>query len=211
MEIYSFDRLDSTQKYLVEEIEQGRLSAPIIVVTKEQDSGMGSRDNSWSASIGDLLFSFSIEISSLPDDLPLGSTSIYFAYLMKRVLLPYNSSVWLKWPNDIYLGDHKIGGVITKKIENVIVCGIGVNLQKSKNGFKSLNSDVSIDILLDAYIVELKLKDTWKQIFSEYQIEFELSRSFSVHIGSYQKNLKNALLCGDGSLIIEGKRVYSLR
>ncbi|SFV61557.1 Biotin-protein ligase [hydrothermal vent metagenome] len=211
MEIYSFDRLASTQKYLTEEIEQGRLSAPVMVVAKEQDGGIGSRDNSWSASIGDLLFSFAIDISSLPDDLPLGSMSIYFSYLMKRVLISYSSGVWLKWPNDIYLGDHKIGGVITKKIDNVIVCGIGVNLQKSKDGFKSLNSDVSIDLLLEDYIKELELKQTWKQIFSEYQIEFELSRKFSVHIGNYHKNLKDALLCGDGSLIIEGKRVYSLR
>jgi len=211
LEIYSFDRLASTQKYLTEEIEQGRLSAPVMVVAKEQDGGIGSRDNSWSASIGDLLFSFAIDISSLPDDLPLGSMSIYFSYLMKRVLISYSSGVWLKWPNDIYLGDHKIGGVITKKIDNVIVCGIGVNLQKSKDGFKSLNSDVSIDLLLEDYIKELELKQTWKQIFSEYQIEFELSRKFSVHIGNYHKNLKDALLCGDGSLIIEGKRVYSLR
>lgn len=211
MEILSFDKLDSTQRYLIEEIEQGRCSPPLVVVTREQSSGMGSRENSWSASVGDLLFSFAIEISQLPDDLPLGSASIYFSYLMKRVLLPYDNSVWLKWPNDLYLGDDKIGGVITKKIDDIIVCGIGVNLQKSKNGFKSLNSDIPIEILLTSYIEELKIKPTWKQIFSEYQIEFELSRKFSVHIGNYKKNLKNALLCGDGSLDIEGKRVYSLR
>ncbi len=211
MEILSFDKLDSTQKYLIEEIEQGRHSPPLVVVTREQSSGIGSRENSWSASVGDLLFSFAVDISQLPDDLPLGSASIYFSYLMKRVLLPYDNSVWLKWPNDIYLGDYKIGGVVTKKIDDTIVCGIGLNLQKSQNSFKSLNSDVSADILLETYLKELELKERWKQIFSEYKIEFELSRRFSVHIGNYQKNLKNALLCGDGSLIIEGKRVYSLR
>jgi len=51
----------------------------------------------------------------------------------------------------------------------------------------------------------------WKQIFSEFEIEFELSRKFSVHIENYQTSLGDAQLCNDGSLIIGGKKVYSLR
>ena len=65
--------------------------------------------------------------------------------------------------------------------------------------------------LLENYLLALEKFPKWKQVFSEYEIEFKLSRKFSVHIENYKKSLADATLCEDGSLIIEGKRVFSLR
>jgi len=104
-----------------------------------------------------------------------------------------------------------IGGTITKKVNDTLVCGIGLNLKKSQNGYSSLQSDISPQILLKKYIFALEKYPSWKQVFREYKIEFELSRKFSVHIENYQKSLGDAQLCDDGSLIIGGKKVYSLR
>ena len=134
-----------------------------------------------------------------------------FAYIMKQVLKEQGENIWLKWPNDFYLDEEKVGGVITQKVKNSLVCGIGINLKKSSNGFKALYSDISAEFLLKSYLEAVEKFPKWKQIFSEYQIEFERSRKFSVHIENYQKSLQDALLCEDGSLLIEGKRVYSLR
>jgi BirA family biotin operon repressor/biotin-[acetyl-CoA-carboxylase] ligase len=130
---------------------------------------------------------------------------------MKEVLKELGDEVWLKWPNDFYQGREKVGGTITQKIKNSLICGIGINLKNSQNGFKALHSDTSPQQVLEFYLKALEKFPKWKQIFMEYQIEFELSRRFSVHIENYQKSLQSAVLCGDGSLIIEGKRVYSLR
>ncbi|HFU77788.1 MAG TPA: biotin--[acetyl-CoA-carboxylase] ligase, partial [Epsilonproteobacteria bacterium] len=118
---------------------------------------------------------------------------------------------WLKWPNDFYKNDKKVGGTITKKVNDTLVCGIGINLKNYQNGYSALQSDISPKILLEKYLLALEKFPKWKQIFSEYEIEFELSRRFSVHIENYQKRLGDALLCDDGSLIIGGKRLYSLR
>jgi BirA family biotin operon repressor/biotin-[acetyl-CoA-carboxylase] ligase len=130
---------------------------------------------------------------------------------MKKVLDELGERVWLKWPNDLYADDEKVGGIITQKVKNSLVCGIGINLKKSPDGFRSLYSELSADFLLEKYLEALEKFPKWKQIFSEYRIEFEQSRRFSVHIENYQKSLQNALLCEDGSLLIEGKRVFSLR
>lgn len=211
MEIVSFDSLPSTQKYLLEEITQRRLEPPIAVIAKMQTDGIGSRENGWSGCEGNFFLSFAVDLDALPDDLPLGSASIYFSSLMKKALLAIGESVWIKWPNDIYSQSDKVGGVITQKVANTLVCGIGVNLQKSINGFKALNSDISVEKLLNGYLDIVHISPSWKQIFSEYQIEFELSRVFCVHIKEYKKSLKDAILCDDGSLQIEGERVYSLR
>jgi len=203
--------LSSTQIYLVEAIQKERLSPPVAVLTYEQHAGVGSRDNAWSGGEGNFFASVAIKVSDLPDDLSLSSASIYFSFIMKQTLLELGENIWLKWPNDFYKNDEKIGGTITKKVNDTLVCGIGINLKKSQNGYSALQSDISPKILLEKYLFALEKFPKWKQVFSEYEIEFELSRRFSVHIENYQKSLGDALLCDDGSLIIGGKKVYSLR
>ncbi len=203
--------LPSTQKYLLEKIRHTELSAPVAVIAAEQYQGIGSRENSWSGGEGNFFASFAVDLSDLPKDLPLSSASIYFAFIMKQTLEEEGEEVWLKWPNDFYLGEEKVGGVITQKINQTLICGIGVNLKNSSNGFKSLYGDILAQPLLEKYLKKIEKFPAWKQIFSEYQIEFEQSRRFSVHIDNYEKSLQNALLCEDGSLLIEGKRVFSLR
>ncbi len=211
MEILCFNTLPSTQKYLLELLEEGKIQAPVAVISSEQSSGLGSRDNSWSGGEGNFFASIALDLDMLPEDLPLGSASIYFSFIMKQTLEALGENIWLKWPNDFYLNDDKVGGTITKKVNNTLVCGIGINLKNSQNGYRALQCDITPEILLENYLVALEKFPKWKQIFSEYEVEFELSRKFSVHIENYQKSLSDASLCGDGSLIIGGKRVYSLR
>lgn len=211
MEIRFFDTLPSTQLYLSEKLKQGELKAPVSVLAYEQSSGVGSRENSWSGGKGNFFASTAVPISTLPDDLPFSSASIYFSYIMKKTLLELGEDIWLKWPNDLYYKDHKVGGTITQKVKDTLVCGIGLNLKKSQNGYRALQSDILPQKLLENYLDSLEKFPKWKQVFSEYKIEFELSRKFSVHIDNDKKSLSDATLCEDGSLIIEGKRVFSLR
>ena len=211
MEILYFNTLPSTQQYLLKALKEGNIQAPIAVISSEQSSGVGSRNNSWSGGEGNFFASIAVDLDMLPEDLPLGSASIYFSFIMKQTLESFGENIWLKWPNDFYLNDDKVGGTITKKVNNTLVCGIGINLKKSQNGYRALQSDISAQELLKNYLLALQKFPKWKQIFREYEIEFELSRKFSVHIENDKKSLSDAMLCEDGSLILEGKRVFSLR
>ncbi len=180
-------------------------------MAKEQTAGVGSRDNSWEGGEGNLFFSFAVRLEDLPKDLPLSSSSIYFSFIMKEILKEKSEDIWLKWPNDLYQNSLKIGGTITKKIDNILLCGIGINLQKNSNGFKALNLNVEPINLLNEYLESLEEYPTWKQIFSLYRIEFGRNKGYFTHIDGELKPLKNAILSEDGSLIIENKRVYSIR
>jgi len=211
LEIKYFKRLDSTQTYLVEQIQKGRLIAPVAVITAEQKAGIGSRNNRWSGGEGNFFASVAVLLETLPSDLPLASASIYFSYIMKQTLREFHEDIWLKWPNDFYKNDTKVGGTITQKVKRTLVCGIGINLKESKNGYAALQSDIAPKILLQAYLEALEKFPKWKHVFSQYEIEFEQSRKFSVHIKNDKKSLKTASLQEDGSLMIEGKRMYSLR
>ncbi len=211
MEILSFDSLPSTQTYLIEKLENGMLQAPVAIMAKEQNAGVGSRDNGWSGGEGNFFASIAVDMNDLPSDLPLASASIYFSFIMKKTLESLGESLWLKWPNDFYFKEEKVGGTITKKMNHILVCGIGINLKNSQNGYSSLQSDIRPENLLHKYLESLSEFPKWKQIFSEFEVEFELSRKFSVHIENYQESLADASLHGDGSVSIKGKRVYSLR
>ncbi len=74
------------------------------------------------------------------------------------------------------------------------MCGIGINLKNSQNGYKALQCDILPKKLLENYLLALEKFPKWKQIFSEYEIEFELSRKFSVHIENYQKSLSRCAI-----------------
>jgi len=183
----------------------------VAVIANQQHAGIGSRDNAWLGGEGNFFASIAIDLDNLPKDLSLSSASIYFSFIMKQTLLELGEEIWLKWPNDFYVNDEKIGGTITQKYNNTLVCGIGINLKNSQNGYRALECDISAQNLLENYLDKLEKFPSWKQIFRQYEIEFELSRKFSVHIENYQKSLSDATLCEDGSLIIEGERVFSLR
>ncbi len=211
MEVLYFDTLDSTQIYLIEALQSNKVVAPICVMAKEQTAGIGSRDNHWEGGEGNLFFSLAVNMEDLPNDLPLSSASIYFSYMMREVIVQYDEEIWLKWPNDLYQKSYKIGGTITKKVDNILICGMGVNLQKNSNSFKALNLNVEPIFLLKEYLLALEKYPSWKQVFSQYKIEFERSREFFTHIDGHKKTLKDATLSEDGSLIIDNKRVYSIR
>lgn len=211
MEILSFDLLSSTQHFLVNELKSNKLRAPIAVIADEQTDGVGSRLNEWQGVKGNFFASFALPYDLLPFDLPLASASIYFAQIMQELLQDIAGDVWLKWPNDIYLKESKIGGIITQKIDQNLVCGIGINILSAPEPYASLGVDVDPYFLLEKYIKEIEKFPKWKEVFSKVKLEFEKNRKYFVHIKDKKKSLLKAVLCDDGSLILDGEKVFSLR
>lgn len=176
-----------------------------------QTQGRGSRGNHWIGEEGNFFISFAIGRDVLPGDLKLESSSIYFAYILKELLAQMGSRVWLKWPNDFYLGEQKLGGLITNLAGDYLVCGIGLNLQSSPENFAVMDIKIEAKELKDAYMEKLKTFPSWKQIFSKFALEFERSKGFSTHSENTIIELKDAVLCEDGSFECNGQRIYSLR
>ena len=211
MKIIKLNEVDSTHKYLKEYISEYGYLEPLCIVTDFQTNGIGSRGNSWYGKKGNLFFSFVFDIDFLPKDLPLQSISIYVSYILKKVLKELNSDVWVKWPNDFYIGNKKIGGTITNMNKSLVFCGIGLNLLEVNDEFGKLDIKIDIDNILETYFFELEKKILWKQIFSEFQIEFQLSKRFHTTIDNQKISLEYAKLSEDGSIEINNKKVFSLR
>ncbi len=211
MEIFYLKSCASTHTYLKEYIKANGYLNPLAVVTKIQTNGIGSRDNNWESKDGNLFFSFVLNKKLLPNDLELQSASIYFSYLLKDILSSEGSLAFLKWPNDFYCHDKKLGGTITTIKNNLIYCGIGLNLKKVNNNFGYLDISIDIPDLLKKFFNELEKYPSWKQIFSKFEIEFKKTNDFKTNIKNQQILLKDTILQKDGSLLVNGKKVFSLR
>ena len=212
MKILSFDTLPSTQLYLKQLLQQEEKPAlPLAVVADLQTEGVGSRNNSWSSQRGNLFLSFAVKISSLPSDLKLESASIYFSYLLKEVLEEFGSKAYVKWPNDIYVENDKVAGMITNIVGDTLICGVGLNLVKTRNGFSGLDIVVEKKAILHAFLKKIEKKYLWKQVFSKYKLNFQTNQNIFAHIHGKKISLSKAVLEDDGSLNINGERIYSLR
>ncbi|WP_297443593.1 biotin--[acetyl-CoA-carboxylase] ligase [Sulfurimonas sp.] len=211
MKILSLKSIDSTQVYLKNAISNKTLQAPIAVIANEQTNGIGSRNNSWSSQKGNLFLSFALPLDVLPKDLKLESASIYFAYILKESLAAFGSKVFLKWPNDFYVNDKKVGGMITNIVSDVLVCGVGLNLESADERFTKLDINLKISTLLENYFENLEKKTLWKQVFSKYKLEFRTNNKFFTHNNGMKISLSSAVLEYDGSLHINGERIYSRR
>jgi BirA family biotin operon repressor/biotin-[acetyl-CoA-carboxylase] ligase len=200
LKIILLDSIPSTQNYLIEQIKLNQLKPPVAVITNSQTDGIGSRGNSWIGVDGNLFLSFALDINDIPRDTKIESLSIYFSYLMKMTLCDMGSLAIFKWPNDIYIQDKKIGGIITNLIQNrIVVCGIGLNIKSKVEDFGILDINISRDEILDRYFELLSKKIDWNTIFSKLLIEYETTSKI------------NGELNFDGSITLNGKRIYSNR
>ncbi|HPB34273.1 MAG TPA: 2-amino-4-hydroxy-6-hydroxymethyldihydropteridine diphosphokinase [Caldisericia bacterium] len=127
LKISIYDEIDSTQKYLMENFELNKL-----IISKVQKRGRGRKNNEWLSEKGGLYFSFSVEPIEYIYFLP-----ILTSYSIGKVLKKSNfNSVKIKIPNDVYLNNKKVCGVISEsyfKGDKLLGEGIGVGLNVNQN------------------------------------------------------------------------------
>ncbi|GAA9383120.1 biotin--[acetyl-CoA-carboxylase] ligase [Helicobacter pylori] len=199
-----FDSLPSTQIYLLEKLKSNELKAPVLVLAKNQSAGIGSRGNIWDGTKSALTFSLALNASDLPKDLPMQASALYLGFLFKKVLKELGSQTWLKWPNDLYLGDQKIGGVLVNVYKHMRVCGIGVNRVSKK--WACLDIGASDDLIIEGFLKKIEENLFWGEVLSKYALEFHRSNSFSFHNDWGEAvSLKDAELLEDGRICIKGK------
>lgn len=127
---------DSTNNYANRQIRENGLAEGTVFLAYEQTSGRGQQSNTWESLPGEnLLFS----IVLFPDFLEIRRqfmVSKVVSLGIYRTLNKYVDSLKIKWPNDIYAGNRKLGGIL---IENSImsgllkssIVGIGLNVNQT--------------------------------------------------------------------------------
>ncbi len=133
---YSLNKIDSTNNFLQNLQKTEKLANGTLVIAKHQTAGKGQRGNHWHDEPGsNIAMSLYIETDFLEIVAQFYlsmAISLALAEGLSRLL---NASICLKWPNDLYFDDQKLGGILIensslgKYLQDSIV-GIGINVNQ---------------------------------------------------------------------------------
>lgn len=114
----------------------------IILLSEEQTSGRGRLGKVWVSEFGKNIYlslktSIDLDVSSICGASIAIGTSIV-RDLKRKLLLPFS----MKWPNDIYCNDKKLGGILIEILaeantNTTLVIGIGLNVNSSPQSFNA--------------------------------------------------------------------------
>jgi len=136
-EYQHFQRIDSTNKEAMRQLESGALSGQIIIAD-EQYEGRGRLGRTWHT-VGDALaMSILLRPKLLPQQIP--QLSLVTAVALHQALSCMCSDIHIKWPNDLLIHGAKVSGILTEmraKPNHVdgVVIGIGVNIRAPQDGW----------------------------------------------------------------------------
>lgn len=136
------DEIESTNSHSQNIGRLEELKTPCLVIADRQTSGRGRGKNAWFSSPGGLTFSLIVETSFW--NIPTAVIPIVSLATGNAVALAVDSELpnaapqcRLKWPNDIYLIEKKLGGILIESIPGMphrLVIGVGLNVNNSLAG-----------------------------------------------------------------------------
>ena len=178
----------STNQELADRLDTAQISEGYLILTDYQTAGKGQRGNAWISEPGkNLLFSLVL----VPRFLEIKKAfmlNVIVGVALQKALESFvvGHKVEIKWPNDIYIDDKKVGGVLVETsseggfLENAIV-GIGLNINQNHFSIHTATSlslvamgsldldEVLEQVLLDIESQYLKLKaENIKPIMYDY-------------------------------------------
>lgn len=132
-------RLDvtgSTSNYLAGIVASGLYDDGTLVIASRQTAGRGLDNNIWESEPGmNLTFSFVLCPEFLPPEDQFYLHKVTSLAVADMVATEVEESVRVKWPNDVYIGDRKVAGIL---VQNGIrgntfqyaLVGIGLNINQ---------------------------------------------------------------------------------
>jgi BirA family biotin operon repressor/biotin-[acetyl-CoA-carboxylase] ligase len=130
MRRFEFDTVSSTMD------EARRISSlvepPFLVLAKAQTEGRGRQGKPWLSCEGAYLGTFCLPRKRLE----LSGFSLAIGVGIVQSLEIKDAK--LKWPNDIFINGRKCCGILIEVQDNIVLVGIGVNLDHAPDGFSAL-------------------------------------------------------------------------
>ncbi len=137
--IHYFDSLDSTSSWL---LKYGKCDD--ICISEEQTIGRGRRGNTWESPQGNIYFSLCWCFAEISENWSLLGlvTGIAVADALAEIGLKGHG---IKWPNDIFWEQKKLGGILLETADQSgkVVIGIGLNVSLSTEAEEKIGQAVT--------------------------------------------------------------------
>lgn len=185
--VLEYEELDSTNTR-AEQLGWNVLEDKMVVLTRRQTRGRGQVGNSWESEPGK---NISMTVVFRPKALAAGeqfAISMVVALGTCDFISRYTGESSVKWPNDIYVGDKKISGIL---IEHVVMgscvggslCGVGVNINQKRflsdapnpvSLFQLTGKELSLEKVLEELLVCIGKR--YEQIYDYAALERDFLR-----------------------------------
>lgn len=210
------ETIDSTNRYVRDEATALWMSGynAVAVVAEHQTAGRGQRGNVWVSESGrNLLMSLLVRPTGVLEVTSQFLLSQTVAVALHAAMKSFGIDTRLKWPNDIYVGDRKLAGILIELdccgayVEQAI---IGVGLNVNQDGFLAMDRlPVSMKMLLGR---EIAVDDVLNSILDSFSHYYSLMKECSNRIAAEYMELllglgeKRNFIDADGSFeaVIEG-------
>lgn len=128
--VYVFESLDSTSQFL--KLKSSEALMPSVCIAENQTNGYGQRGSKWYSNADSITFSVLLPINESINNLT--GISQLVALDIKRTLASFTQEqIKLKWPNDLFVNDAKVGGLLIEVVKQSanqtwLVIGVGINI-----------------------------------------------------------------------------------
>ncbi|HUO08614.1 MAG TPA: biotin--[acetyl-CoA-carboxylase] ligase [Phycisphaerae bacterium] len=110
----------------------------LLILADEQSAGRGRLGHTWLAKPGQSILLSLLLKNPAADTEPNDQLTLLAGLATARAiesLLPHNTRLQIKWPNDILHAGKKIAGILVERRSNLAVIGIGINAAQSVADF----------------------------------------------------------------------------
>lgn len=184
------DTVDSTNNYAANLIKTTNVANGTTILTKRQDFGKGQRGNSWYSEPEKNLILSTI----LFPDLDVSHSfylTIAVSLSVSRTLADFMIPNAIKWPNDIFVNDQKIAGILIenqvqgKKIKSAVVgLGLNVNQLTFPTGIRAISMSLVKGKEIDQYQLFLHYFSTL-----DFYIDLLMQSNFNLLLNLYYRQL----------------------
>lgn len=173
--LITFKQIDSTNNYLKDLLSNSKpVSEGTVIMAESQYAGRGQQQNRWHSEDGkNLTFSILLKPIFLPVTQQFDLTRAVSVGIINALEPLLGAQLKIKWPNDIYFENGKLGGIL---IENIIqgpqiknsVIGIGLNINQENFPLDVPNAVSLKQILHRDYDLKLLLSEICKNVEATY-------------------------------------------
>ena len=181
-------QVDSTNSELMRRCRAGSLAAlsnsalgspeapeAILLVAEHQNAGRGRLGRPWQSQAGASL-TFSLGLPLRPAN--WSGLSLAVGVSLAESLEPANGqppTLQLKWPNDLWLGQRKLGGILVETAswgdQRYVVIGVGLNVTQPEEDFSAATSGTAGKAQSPAPMAATSLQALWPGVDAAWALQ----------------------------------------
>ncbi len=172
-EVRYFEKINSTNKKADQLIKSKQISGNFLLIAGTQSGGIGRKENSWFSPEGGIWITAGLYGLSVESNLTI-FTGICIHKALLQLFPKMQNDLKIKWPNDIYLNEKKLCGILSSHISAFKYHLIGIGINTNFEEFSKELSDISISIkqYLKTNINNSNIVKTFFDIFASNLPEF---------------------------------------